>query len=141
MPYNTGLYSPEMDQRTYEEVCRRAGDLLDAGLPVVIDGAFKTRAERRLVIDMAQDHEADLRFVQTVCAEDAQRERLGARQEYDTFSDGRIELMERQGAEFEPPADDAAHLFERFSTDGPEKETQARMVAHLRELGMLEPPR
>ena len=43
VPYATGLYSPEMNERTYGESCRRAGDLLDAGLPVAIDGAFKTR--------------------------------------------------------------------------------------------------
>ena len=44
VPYATGLYSPEMNELTYDESCHRAGDLLDAGLPVAIDGAFKTRS-------------------------------------------------------------------------------------------------
>jgi hypothetical protein len=60
---------------------------------------------------------------------------------YDTRSDGRIELMERQRREFESPAGDVADLFEQLSTDGPGRETRARIVAHLRDLGMLEPPR
>ena len=141
VPYNTGLYSLDMNERTYAESSRRAGDLLDAGLPVAMDGAFKTRDERRKVIDMAREHGADVRFVETVCDPDAQRQRLEARQVYDTRSDGRIELMERQRREFEPPDGDVAHLFEQFSTDGPGKETRARVAAHLRELGMLEPPR
>ena len=34
VPYNEGLYSPEMNKRTYEEVCRRAENLLQAGFPV-----------------------------------------------------------------------------------------------------------
>ena len=141
VPYNTGLYSSEMNQRTYDETCRRAGDLLDAGLPVAVDGAFKTREERRVVIDMAREHGAEVRFVQTVCDPDSQRRRLGTRQVYETRSDGRIELMERQRTEFEAPADEFAHLFEEFSTDGPMEDTRDRVVAHLRELGMLEPPR
>jgi hypothetical protein len=141
VPYNTGLYSLDMNERTYAESSRRAGDLLDAGLPVAMDGAFKTRDERRKVIDMAREHGADVRFVETVCDPDAQRQRLEARQVYDTRSDGRIELMERQRREFESPDGDVAHLFEQFSTDGPGKETRARVAAHLRELGMLEPPR
>jgi aminoglycoside phosphotransferase family enzyme/predicted kinase len=141
VPYNTGLYSPEMNERTYDESCHRAGDLLDAGLPVAMDGAFKTRDERRKVIDMAREHGADVRFVETVCEPDSQRRRLEARQVYDTHSDGRIELMLRQRREFESPSDDVADLFEQFSTEGPDHETRARVVAHLRELGMLEPPR
>ena len=141
VPYATGLYSPEMNERTYAESCRRAGDLLDAGLPVALDGAFKTREQCQAVIDMAREHGADVRFVETVCDPAYQRERLETRQAYDTHTDGRIELMDRQRREFESPAADVAHLFERISTDGPGAETRAVVVAHLRELGMLEPPR
>ena len=141
VPYDTGLYSPEMNERTYDESCRRAGDLLDAGLPVAIDGAFKTREQRRVVIDMAREHGADVRFVETVCDPDSQRERLETRQAYDTHTDGRIELMDRQRREFESPGDDVAHLFEQISTDGPGADTRSHVVAHLRELGMLDPPR
>jgi len=141
VPYNTGLYSSEMNERTYTESSRRAGSLLDAGLPVAMDGAYKTNEQRREVVDMARAHGADLRFVETVCDPDAQRERLEVRQVYDTHSDGRIELMERQRREFEPPADDIADLFDQFSTDGPHGETTDRVVAYLRELGMLKPPR
>jgi hypothetical protein len=59
------------------------------------------------------------------------------RQVYDTRSDGRIELMQRQRSEFEPPNDDVAHLFERVSTDGPIDDTRSRVVTRLRALGML----
>ena len=114
VPYATGLYSHEMNERTYAESCHRAGDLLDAGLPVAIDGAFKTREQRRAVIDMAREHGAEVRFIETVCDPDAQRKRLEVRQAYDTHTDGRIELMDRQRREFEPPASDVAHLFERY---------------------------
>ncbi len=138
VPYGTGLYSAEMNERTYGESCRRAGDLLDAGLPVAIDGAFKTADQRQVVVDMAREHGADVRFVETVCEPDAQRQRLEARQVYDTRSDGRIELMERQRNEFESPPANVAHLFKELPTDGPVGDTQARLVDYLRELDMLE---
>ncbi len=138
VPYGTGLYSAEMNELTYDESCRRAGSLLDAGLPVAMDGAFKTHQQRQVVIDTAREHGADVLFVRTVCDPDTQRRRLEARQVYDTHSDGRIELMERQRNEFDPPAPDVAHLFEEFSTDGEVDDTRARVVAHLRDLGMLE---
>jgi predicted kinase len=140
VPYNTGLYSPEMTERTYAEVCRRAGDLVDAGLPVAIDGAFKTHRERQFVIDMAREHGAEVRFLQTVCDPGSQHQRLAARQEYDTRSDGRIALMERQREEFQAPADDVAYLFDTIATDGPVPQTLRRMVDHLRAVGLLESP-
>ena len=129
-----------MNERTYAESCHRAGDLLDAGLPVAIDGAFKTREQRRAVIDMAREHGADVRFIETVCEPESQRERLGTRQAYDTHTDGRIELMDRQRTEFESPAADVSHLFQQISTDGPGAYTRSRVVTHLREIGMLDPP-
>jgi aminoglycoside phosphotransferase family enzyme/predicted kinase len=138
VPYGTGLYSAEMNERTYVESCRRAGDLIDAGLPVAIDGAFKTAEQRQVVMDMAREHGGNVRFVETVCEPDAQRRRLEARQVYDTRSDGRIELMERQRNEFESPPVDVAHLFRELPTDGPVADTRERLVAYLRELDMLE---
>jgi aminoglycoside phosphotransferase family enzyme/predicted kinase len=140
VPYNTGLYSSEMNERTYDEVSRRAADLLDAGLPVAIDGAFKTEAERRVIIDMALRHGADVRFVKTVCDPETQRSRLETRQQHDTRSDGRIELMERQRVEFEDPSADIAEFFEEFGTDGPASDTRSRVVGHLREIGFLDEP-
>ena len=138
VPYGTGLYSAEMNERTYDESCRRAGDLLDAGLPVVIDGAFKTAEQRQVVMDTAREHGGNVRFVETVCESDAQRQRLEARQVYDTRSDGRIELMERQRTEFESPATDVAHLFSVLPTDGPVDDTRQRLIEYLKERDMLE---
>jgi aminoglycoside phosphotransferase family enzyme/predicted kinase len=138
VPYNQGLYSPEMNRRTYEEVCRRAENLLLAGFPVAIDGAFKRHGERLPVIELASRSGARLVFLETACDPLEQRRRLETRGLHDTRSDGRVELMERQRSEFEPPAPEAAYLFERVSTDGPEPETQRRVVELLCNRGLLE---
>ena len=127
VPYNEGLYSPEMNQRTYAEVCRRAENLLLAGFPVVIDGAFKSRDDRAPVVELARRADARLLFVRTECSAEEQHRRLSGRQQYDTRSDGRVELMEQQRADFESPdeAELACHL--RLDTSGPVERTRTAM--------------
>lgn len=138
VPYNQGLYSPEMNAKTYAEVCNRAENLLRGGFPVVVDGAFKRQSEREPVIEAAQRTGARLVFLETTCGEEEQRQRLEGRQTHDTRSDGRVELMERQRADFEPPNPDALCFFHTVETDGPKPETQARVEALLEAESVLE---
>ncbi len=137
VPYNAGLYSPEMSRRTYSEVCDRAENLLHAGFPVVIDGAFKARSDRLPVIDLAERAGARLLFLETVCRPEEQRRRLATRQLHDTRSDGRVEIMEQQRREWEKP--DAGHrsFFEAVSTDGPVHATHRRTAEILGTHGLL----
>jgi aminoglycoside phosphotransferase family enzyme/predicted kinase len=137
VPYNEGLYSPEMNQKTYAEVCRRAENLLLGGFPVVVDGAFKYQEERVPVIEAARRTNARLIFIQTVCEADEQRRRLEKRQQHDTRSDGRVELMEHQRADFEAPNLDEAELFHTVSTDGPKPQTRSLVEELLRTEGLL----
>ena len=137
VPYNEGLYSPEMNQKTYEEVCRRAENLLLGGFPVVVDGAFKYQNEREPVIEAAQRTGARLLFIQTICETEEQRRRLEKRQQHDTRSDGRVELMEHQRADFEAANVDFEHLFHVISTDGPKPQTRSLVEELLRSESLL----
>jgi aminoglycoside phosphotransferase family enzyme/predicted kinase len=140
VPYEEGLYSPAMNERTYAEVCNRAENLLHAGFPVAVDGAFKRRRERQPVLDLARRTGARLVFVELVCDPAEQVERLERRRLHDTRSDGRAELLERQRGEFEPPDPDESGLFEELSTEGSNDDTRRRLVALLRSRGALAPP-
>ena len=137
VPYNEGLYSPEMNRRTYEEVCRRAENLLQAGFPVAVDGAFKRQVERQPVIDLAARAGARLLFLETTCNPEEQHRRLERRQEHDTRSDGRVEIMDLQRSEFEGPNPDSAELFDTVSSDGPKVETRRRVLEILEDRDML----
>ena len=137
VPYNEGLYSPEMNKKTYAEVCRRAENLLLGGFPVVVDGAFKYREERVPVIEAAARTGARLVFLQTVCEPGEQRRRLKVRQQHETRSDGRVELMEHQRADFETANPEHIELFRTVSTDGPKTETRAKVEELLRTEGLL----
>ena len=138
VPYNEGLYSPEMNQKTYAEVCDRAENLILAGFDVVIDGAFKRQAERVPVIELADRADAKLVFLRTTCQVNEQRRRLSKRQRHDTRSDGRVELMEHQRTDFEGPNEDHPELFKTVSTDGPKPETKTKVEEILRERDLLD---
>ena len=137
VPYNEGLYSPEMNNKTYAEICRRAENLLLGGFPVVVDGAFKCQEERVPVIEAAHRTGARLVFIQTVCESDEQRRRLEKRQQHDTRSDGRVELMEHQRADFEAANLDYEDQFHTVSTDGPKLQTRSMVEELLRSEGLL----
>ena len=140
VPYNEGLYSPEMNSTTYAEVCERAENLLQGGFNVVVDGAFKRQAERLPVIELAQRAGARLVFLRTTCEVGEQRRRLSKRQRHDTRSDGRVELMEHQRADFEGPNPEHPGLFHTVATDGPKPETKARVEDLLQSGGLLSAP-
>ncbi len=137
VPYNAGLYSPEMSRRTYEEVCNRAENLLRAGFPVAVDGSFKTQEERLPVFALAERTGARLLFLEAACAPDEQRRRLEDRQLHDTRSDGRVEIMTRQREEWEPPNPEHDELFAQVFTDGAIEATHRRTAELLRERGLL----
>ena len=137
VPYNEGIYSSEMNRRTYEEVCRRAENLLEAGFSVAIDGAFKYQGERLPLIELADRTDARLVFLETTCEPQAQLDRLQRRQLHDTRSDGRVELMERQRLDFDPPNPEALELFATVSTDGPKDQTRSKVVELFRNRGIL----
>ncbi len=137
VPYNEGLYSPEMNRKTYAEVSERAENLLLAGFNVVVDGAFKRQSERLPVIEMAERTGARLVFFRATCEVPEQRRRLSKRQRHDTRSDGRVELMEHQRTDFEGPNPEQPDLFHTVATDGPKPETKARVGEILRAEGLL----
>ena len=72
-----------------------------------------------------------------MCNVDEQRRRLGLRQQHDTRSDGRVELMDQQLEDFEPGNPDHLELFHQISTEGPKTETRAHVEDLLRAKEML----
>jgi predicted kinase len=139
VPYNEGLYSPEMNRRTYDEICTRAENLLHGGFDVVVDGAFKRQSEREPVFEAARRAGARIVFLETVCEPEEQRLRLSRRAQHDTRSDGRVELMELQRRDFEPANPDHAELFHTVSTDGPKTVTRSQVEEILRAEELLPP--
>lgn len=103
----TGAYAPDVTDRVYAELFRRASVVLTSGRPVVLDASFRSRALRAVARRLAQKHGAPFYFVE--CRADAEecRRRLRQREQ-----DARLEIFEEFAARWEPVAEfpKAAHI-------------------------------
>ena len=72
-------YEPGFASRIYEEVIRRAGEVLISGRSVVIDGCFHSREERMRARSLAQRFERPFLFVEARVTDAVQHERLAER--------------------------------------------------------------
>jgi aminoglycoside phosphotransferase family enzyme/predicted kinase len=125
-----GAYSAAFSARTFDEVFRRAGVVLDSGRGVVLDATFRERALRLRARDLAHRHGRRFLFVETVCDEVTLRERLRRRAAGPSISDAGEALLERVRAEFEPVTELGAGEHVRVDTTGPPEATvQAALEA------------
>ncbi len=102
--FGQGIYSEDFSRRTYEEMRRRAGELLEKGAAgVILDASFKSAEERARVRELARQKGAQAVFVYCFCPQEVVRERLRQRADNTSaISDGRLELLDLQREDFEP---------------------------------------
>ncbi len=119
VPFNKGLYSPEMTRRTYQEMLDRAAAMVDdPGLSgVVLDGSYARAEQRQTLIEALADR-SELFFILCYCSESVTRKRFQLRAEdSQAVSDGRWEIYIRQKAHFSvPDHNDGTHVC-RIDTD------------------------
>jgi aminoglycoside phosphotransferase family enzyme/predicted kinase len=99
----TGAYAPELSERVYEELRRRADAVLSSGRSVVLDASFREDQQRRAARELAARHGAPFDFVECRAPEEvlevrlAERERRGGE-----ISDARRDLLQKFAARWEP---------------------------------------
>lgn len=97
-----GAYSPQMSERIYGEVLRRAAGVLDSGRPVIIDGSFRSREQRGRARLLARELRVPFLFVECRASSEDCRARLRRREEQAHVSDARIDLLDEFARRFEP---------------------------------------
>jgi len=102
--YDSGIYSKDITERTYQELFDRAEEITKNGRPVIIDASFSKRKWRESLIDRANSLDIPLYFLQTYAPKDVIKQRLLRRERQETsVSDGRLEIFDRFICEFEEP--------------------------------------
>jgi len=102
--YGQGLYDKAVTEDVYAQLKQLAGNELRANRSVLIDASFKRASDRSSLAALAVRHGADFVILSITCDEEEQKRRLMRRSERgESVSDGRIELLGQQQAEFEPP--------------------------------------
>lgn len=102
-PWATGIYGPELTERTYAAMLDEAARLLAEGRAVILDATFLKRAHRDAARRLAADRGARFLALELRCREDEVRRRLSQRVGGRwVVSDGRWEIYQRQKETFEP---------------------------------------
>lgn len=96
-------FAPGFDDRIYDELLRRAGEVLAAGRPVVIDGCLHTRERRQRVRRLAERFDRPFLFVEATMTPEIQLDRLAERARRDDvdLADWK-EIADRLRADWEP---------------------------------------
>ncbi len=78
--FRAGLYAPELTERTYAELRRRAGEHLARGRPVVLDAMHGRAAERAAVRALAAQHAVPQLVAELRLDDDEARARIAGRE-------------------------------------------------------------
>ena len=108
--FGEGNYQLDMRSRVYDELFRDAGELLEDGQSVVLDGTFLTCALRDRAYDLASRRGAISLHVQCTCPRPIAYVRIKQRADTgQSESEARTELYDLQAQDLEPPwADEPA---------------------------------
>lgn len=102
--FGEGLYTREMSARTYVEALRVATEMVAAGWPVIVDGAFSHTSERAEARRLLAADDRALTVLWCEAPDDVIAARLRKRaEERHEVSDGREELLSAHRAGYEPP--------------------------------------
>ena len=88
--FNNGIYQPVLRGRVYAELLNMAQDQIKLGKSVVLDATFSERKWQKAAVQLADDMDAGLIFVQCVCSPETMKSRLKKREEETTTSDARL---------------------------------------------------
>ncbi len=104
-----GLYTPAMSRRTYQRLAELAGDLLQAGFPVIVDATFLRRAERDRFRHLAEGLGVPFRILHCAADPALMRQRISRREQAGCdASEANLAVLENQLAHQEPLAADEA---------------------------------
>ena len=102
---NAGIYSPDHTRKTYDELLRRAKNVVDGGQECVVDASFMAPEERQLVVTLFSE-KSYVWFILCDCDEEVVKQRLDIRYfDENTVSDGDWEIYKQQTKRFKTPDD------------------------------------
>lgn len=87
-------YKPEVSQRVYAEMMKRAGVILRAHGAVVANAVFDRQQDREMIEDVARDAGIDFMGFQLVASPDMLKQRVSGREQ--GVSDATVAVLERQ---------------------------------------------
>jgi aminoglycoside phosphotransferase family enzyme/predicted kinase len=127
--FGEGIYSPEFSRRTYDAMFLQAEQCLQDGRSVVLDGTFRSAAERSRALEIAHNAGADAWSVECSLSNAEARRRLEHRtREGTSVSDARWELFHQLQQEWEPVREAPGNRHIRLDTSSSLPETIRQLL-------------
>jgi len=102
----SGIYDRATTDAVYDHLLETAGELLRAGLNVIVDASFLSAVHRRLARQTAEHSGANYSLVRTIASETELRKRLKHRIKHDDVSEADIAVLRHQLDSADPLAAD-----------------------------------
>jgi aminoglycoside phosphotransferase family enzyme/predicted kinase len=129
--FGEDMYSSEATSLTYGKLLLQAQEELEKGNSVILDATFSRKHQRREVLRLATDMDANILFVECRCREDVIRRRLKRRDAAHQVSDARLKHLDAFKARYEPLDDIEDETLISVDTEKPLKENVAEILSRV----------
>ncbi len=116
-PFNTGIYSPEASQQTYQYLSDQADLILASDYSVIIDAAFLHYEQRRLFYQLARKKGVPFIILHFTARPDTLRQRISQR--VNDVSDADRSVLEQQLLNWKPLQDNEQPFVINIDTESP----------------------
>ena len=119
-PFNEGLYSLNMTEKTYSKIAREAEKRILEGEGAILDATFSQKAYREKIIRLAEKHKVPLLLIDCSASEEITKGRLDQRAlEGKDLSDGRWAIFLAQKAAYQPVEEIPSESCLKLNTEAP----------------------
>jgi aminoglycoside phosphotransferase family enzyme/predicted kinase len=101
--FGEGMYSQDATSLTYGKLLLLAQEEIEQGRSVILDATFSREDQRREMLRLVEDRDADIVFVECRCREAVIRKRLRNRSKSPAISDARLRHLEEFKSRYEAP--------------------------------------
>jgi len=138
-PFNEGIYSLAVTEKTYRRMARAAEQQIVNGAGAILDATFGQAVNREKVVRVAEKHKAPLFLIHCFASDEIIRARLTRRaEEGKDISDGRWEIYLEQKAAYQPlhelPLENSLELNTEAPADQLARECEKYLRARLQEV-------
>lgn len=133
-PYETGLYTSDITEHTYDALFEAATKDLSRGNPVIVDASFLKRSHREKLIEFVEKFQCPYLFIECSSPEKITKERLAERTRRGSISDGRWEIYLEQKKRLEPIAQEENLKVLRVDTEKNPEDVSEEVVQFLLEI-------
>jgi aminoglycoside phosphotransferase family enzyme/predicted kinase len=135
--FESGIYTPAWNERTYTECLRRAEELLFEGQRVAVDASFREEARRKAFIEAGRRW--GVPTVGFVCQADPETVRARLAKRHGDASDADWSIQVQAADRWEEPGPATSPFFLSLSTEGLPAEALGRALAVLHTAGLAAP--